>query len=257
VHGLVSSAVEPFRDPDFPNITVVGDVLTYDAQRVARAVGEVLRNRGLGGEVRVRLSVAALPGNPLVVQVNLGEGDTALRMQTVIRDVEDLVPVQTRLVEQIVRTRRPWRPRRWPDRSRCILSAPELAVIARRKLVPLARATPLDAAAAMDAMDYDVHLFTDAETGEEAVVYRAGPSGLRLNRQRHVHPPGGSRAPIPPPQPLVVNPRPTPVLSDDDALARLCEHSLGFLFYTDPDSGRGRLLYPRYDGGITLIAPAT
>jgi hypothetical protein len=32
---------------------------------------------------------------------------------------------------------------------------------------------------------------------------------------------------------------------------------LGFLFYTDPDSGRGRLLYPRYDGGITLIAPAT
>ncbi len=35
----------------------------------------------------------------------------------------------------------------------------------------------------MDAMDYDVHIFTDTTTGEEAVVYRAGPAGLRLARQ--------------------------------------------------------------------------
>jgi hypothetical protein len=31
----------------------------------------------------------------------------------------------------------------------------------------------------MDAMDYDVHLFTDADSGEDAVVFRAQDSGHR------------------------------------------------------------------------------
>lgn len=30
-------------------------------------------------------------------------------------------------------------------------------------------------AAVLSAMDYDVYLYTDADTGEDAVVYRSGP----------------------------------------------------------------------------------
>lgn len=109
----------------------------------------------------------------------------------------------------------------------------------------------------MDAMDYDVHLFTDAETGEDAVVYRAGPSGLRLARQHHVFPPGWSRcrAPAGPPVPLIVNSRPTPVLTEAAAVDRAREHGLPFLFFTDQATGRGQLLYARYDGNLGLITP--
>jgi hypothetical protein len=106
-------------------------------------------------------------------------------------------------------------------------------------------------------MDYDVHLFTDAETGEDAVVYRAGPSGLRLARQRRMLPPGWSWSPptASPPVPLIVNSRPTPTLWKAAAVGRVCEYGLRFLFFTDPASGRGQLLYPRYDGDLALITP--
>ena len=150
-----------------------------------------------------------------------------------------------------------WRPRPWPDRTRRALTAPAEAVITRRKPVVLLRATALEAVAVMDAMDYDVHLFTDTETGEDAVVYRAGPSGLRLARQRRMYPPGwswSSPAGVPP-VPLIVNSRPTPALTEAAALDRVCQHSLGCLFFTDPATGRGQLLYPRYDGNLGLVTP--
>mgnify|MGYP007061293597 CR=1 FL=1 len=109
----------------------------------------------------------------------------------------------------------------------------------------------------MDAMDYDVHLFTDAETGEDAVVYRGGPSGLRLARQHTMYPPGWSWSPSTtiPPVPLIVNSLPTPVLSEVEAVGRVCEHGLRFLFFTDDATGRGRLLYLRYDGRLGLLTP--
>ncbi len=109
----------------------------------------------------------------------------------------------------------------------------------------------------MDAMDYDAHLFTDTETGEDALVYRAGPSGLRLARQRHLFPPGWAWSPRiqGPPVPQIVNSRATPTLSESDAVRRAREHSLRLLFYTDRETGRGQLLYPRHDGNLGLLVP--
>ncbi|HWM96585.1 MAG TPA: sigma 54 modulation/S30EA ribosomal C-terminal domain-containing protein, partial [Streptosporangiaceae bacterium] len=37
----------------------------------------------------------------------------------------------------------------------------------------------------MDLMDYDFHLFTEAETGQDTVLYRGGPTGYRIAQ---VHP---------------------------------------------------------------------
>ena len=62
----------------------------------------------------------------------------------------------------------------------------------------------------MSAMDYAVHLFADAETGEDAVVYRSGPTGVRLSRQHSMRPPTGPDAPK-----LTVDPRPTPTREPD------------------------------------------
>ena len=55
--------------------------------------------------------------------------------------------------------------------------------------------------------------------------------------------------------PLIVNSRPTPRLSQADAVHRVCEHGLRFLFFTDPDTFSGQLLYLRYDGNLGLLTP--
>ncbi|OOK81028.1 putative ribosome-associated protein Y [Mycobacterium kansasii] len=55
--------------------------------------------------------------------------------------------------------------------------------------------------------------------------------------------------------PLIVNSRQTPCLTEDAAVHRAGEHRLQLLFFTDPATGRGNLLYPRYDGNLGLIAP--
>jgi hypothetical protein len=59
----------------------------------------------------------------------------------------------------------------------------------------------------LNAMDYYVYLYTDAETGEDAIVYRAGSTGLRLARQRTMRPPW-----LPVTLPPTINPRKIPTL---------------------------------------------
>lgn len=244
---------------EFPDVVVLPGrgVSGSRAQQLACAVGRVLAHRGITGGARVRLTVTSLADGALLVQVNLRVGDTPTRMQAMTAGPDDLSPALLRLDRQIARASAPWRPRPWPDEIRQMATAPVDAPVARRKPVVLRRVTPLEAVAAMDAMDYDVHLFTDAETGEDAVVYRGGPSGLRLARQRRVYPPGWSWSPaaVAPRVPLIVNCRPTPVLAEADAVARVCEHGLPFLFFTDLVTGRGHLLYRRHDGNLGLITP--
>jgi hypothetical protein len=94
-------------------------------------------------------------------------------------------------------------------------------------------------------------LYTDAETGEDAVVYRSGPTGVRLARQHSMHPPS-----LPTLLPLTVNAHRVPTLDLPAAVDRLVAGWLPFVFYTGTDSGRGGLLYRRYDGDLGLITPA-
>jgi hypothetical protein len=191
----------------------------------------------------------------MVVQVNLQVGDTPARVQAVTQDRHDALSAIARLDRQIGRLSTPWRPRPWPDRTRRALTGAGDGVITRRKVYELLRGAPMQAMVVMDAMDYDVHLFTDAETGEDAVVYRAGPSGLRLARQRRMCPPASSLTNSSPRVPLIVNPHPTPTLTEAAAVDCMRDQGPAFLFFTDADMGRGRLLYRRYDGNLGLITP--
>lgn len=253
MNALGSTAVR-----EFPKISVTGDRIAADrAEHVARAVREVLNSRGIVGGARVRLKTAPCGRGPMVMQVNLSVGGRPARVAAVTDGIDDLSPALRRLDRQIIRLGAPWRPRPWPDPTRRLLTVPPDADIARRKSPVLQRITPLEAVEVMDAMDYDAHLFTDAETGEDAIVYRAGPSGLRLARQRHVFPPGWAWSPgvSGPPLPLIVNSLATPVLGESDAVDRARDHGPRLLFYTDPETGRGNLLYPRHDGNLGLLSP--
>src|SRR5258708_1486539 len=79
--------------------------------------------------------------------------------------------------------------------------------IVRVKTYPLIVCPAQVAAAYMDAMDYDIHLFTDSESGQSAAVHRTGPTGYRLTRLRPTAPPRQTR------MPLVTDPRPAPRLT--------------------------------------------
>ncbi|WP_033330821.1 sigma 54 modulation/S30EA ribosomal C-terminal domain-containing protein [Streptomyces novaecaesareae] len=120
--------------------------------------------------------------------------------------------------------------------------------VVRRKEPSLVWCSPEAAARTMDAMDYDIHLFTDPATETDAVVYRVGPTGYRLARTVAAGPPGRRTAPI------TLSPHGAPRLTEAQAVDRLEGAELPFLFFAHPVSGRGRVLYRRFDGRLGLIA---
>lgn len=245
-------ASEAWTSMAFPEVVVVarGRVPVLEGERFAGAVGRQLRRMRVGGGARLRITAPNCNIGPFLAQVNLTVDGTPVRVQTLTHGRGDALPVVVRLERQIQALRQPWRPRPWPEPARRRLDAPLPGAISRRKSVPLQTISPIQAAMVMDAMDYDVHLFTDIDTGEDAVVYRAGPSGLRLARKHSVRPP---RPVIGADGMFVVNPRPAPVITEGVAVQRVCESGLPFLFSVDPDTGRGRLLYRRYDADLGLV----
>jgi hypothetical protein len=129
--------------------------------------------------------------------------------------------------------------------------------VVRHKSFALARETPDEAAFEMDLMDYDFHLFTDLATGEDSVVYRTadtsanGGRGYRL-AQVHSRPmPQGPTA-----TPVTVSPLPAPRMDLTAARQRLEALGQPFVFFADATTGRGNVLYHRYDGHYGLITPA-
>jgi hypothetical protein len=215
-------------------------------------IGAVLTHHGMTGDtVRVRLSGSACGGAPALVQVNLRVCGAPARVQVAGGTAaQAIAAAAARLERQIRRLTTRWQPWPWPDPERRPLGVPGEGRIVRRKAYRLHVGAACQANAAMNAMDYDVHLFIDAGTGEEAVVYRAGPTGIRIARQRGMHPPA-----LPARLPLTVNARRVPILTPAEAGRQLAAGWLPFLFFTNRESRRGNVIYRRYDGGLGLIVP--
>jgi ribosome-associated translation inhibitor RaiA len=104
--------------------------------------------------------------------------------------------------------------------------------IVRRKTYELASVEPAEAALDLELLDFDFHLFTNSETGREAVVFRQPDGTLEL---------------------LLEVPEETPA----EAIERLELTGAPFVFFRDPATGRGNLLYHRYDGHYGLVTPAS
>lgn len=128
---------------------------------------------------------------------------------------------------------------------------PEQRQIIRHKSVTLARTGVDEAASDMEAMDFDFHLFTESGSGQDSVLYRAGPTGYRL--AQIVPMPEGL---APHGLPLSMSAQPAPLLSTEEAVERMGYLNEPFLFYLDGERGRAALLYRRYDGHYGLITPA-
>ena len=138
-----------------------------------------------------------------------------------------------------------WMPPRAPRHPR---PAGERRII-RRKTFALEPTTALEAAADMAALDHRFYLFRDVETGADAVLYQRDDGRLAVIAPDGAEAPAGddvAREPNRYSAPLELR----------TALAEMDELNHRFLYFTDADTGRGCVLYGRYDGHYGLIEPA-
>jgi len=105
---------------------------------------------------------------------------------------------------------------------------------------------PLD----LELLDHDFYPFKNRETGEDNVVTRSEGSGYELLEPSATSALAETAAPI---RHSAVRP---PILNVEDAEQLLDLGDLTFVFFVDPERGRGQVLYRRYDGYYGLIAPA-
>lgn len=122
--------------------------------------------------------------------------------------------------------------------------------VVRHKTYELPRASVDEAAWDMDLMDYAFNLFTEETTGQDMVIYRAGPTGYRLAL---VHP-RPSWVPVSVVA-TTVSRRPAAHLTLPEAIEHLEATGEPFQFYVVA-SGRGRVVYRRHDGNYGVIVPA-
>ncbi|WP_228000714.1 sigma 54 modulation/S30EA ribosomal C-terminal domain-containing protein [Nocardia australiensis] len=244
-------------DPELA-VTTRGQVPPADVTRAVRAIGRVLRRHHVDTAARVRVTQPADAAEPTLVQANIRFHNTPTRVQVTGPRGFAVTFAVERLDRQIARLATK-QSRSWPDPARPPLARiTESRPIVRRKQCALLTGTPAEATAVLDAMDYDAYLFTDSETGEDAIVHWAQSLGVRLTRQRTTTSPEviAHASLTTNPLPLQVDSEPARVSTEDEAAQQLCRGGLPFLFFTDADTARGRLLYRRYDGDLTIVVPA-
>jgi hypothetical protein len=168
---------------------------------------------------------ADLDGTPLVTHAL---GSTA-------RETVDLVQAKLRgqlrrLPHGDARARHGGHRRRYVRRSHTRLTSPADVGAAIRQLADL---------------EYRFGLFTEATTQQDSVVWRTRDGAYRLT-QLDPHADGV-------PADVDLDPAPAPVMNDAEALQRLDETRALFVFYREPRTDRGNVVFRRADGGYGLL----
>lgn len=110
-------------------------------------------------------------------------------------------------------------------------------------------ATPDEAAFDMDMLDHAFVLFREEATDQDSVLYKTEDGfGLAQLAPDPEHLPPSSLA-------LRVSPTAAPTLTVDQAIERLDVTGLRFVFFKSTTSGRGTVIYHRYDGHLGLVTP--
>jgi ribosome-associated translation inhibitor RaiA len=247
-----------------------GKVPDSSPELAAAKVGSLLRIAAepvLGA--RVMLAVAADPAvaRPAVAQVTVDMNGRIIRAQAAEQAMRAAIEqMAARLRVRLNRAARNWAARRgtlptgepgeWrhqsiPAHHPAYFPRPsEDRAVVRRASYAARAETPDEAAAELDLLDYDFHLFTERSTGQDSVIYRI-TGGYRLAM---AHPRPVRLGPVP--ARITVSTRPAPRLPVEEATERLEAMGQPFLFFADTRTGRGSLIYHRYDGHYGLVLPA-
>ncbi|WP_143249785.1 sigma 54 modulation/S30EA ribosomal C-terminal domain-containing protein [Amycolatopsis sacchari] len=203
------------------------DALARAPRPVLAARATIARRNDAAAAVRISATID-LNGRILHVDV---DGET---VATAVDHLQDCV---RRALDRAGRHRaaadrhRPARPVAVRDRE-----------IVRHRTFSLAPVAVAVAAEELQALGYEFHLFTDAGTGQDCVLYRV-PGGLRL----------AGLDPAVQGGPATVSPHPAPRLTLDEARERFELDDRPFLFFAEAGTGRGALLHRRHDGDLGLV----
>lgn len=249
-------------------VSARGDLSPEDVRYAREKISAVLRlapEQVLAARVRLVRSVSVRPS--VLAQANLDVNGRAVRAQvhasTAVEAADLLVD---RLRRQLTAMARHWEalrggqprvhPNEWRHGGQRRQGPPPPPAggrqVVRRKSFTLPRCTVEEAAFEMNLMDYDFHLFTEAATGQDCVLYHAEGADYRLARAQ---PQAQSADPGPTGISLTVSEVAAPRLTVAQATERLELSGRRFVFFVDDASGRGGVLYLRHDGNIGLITP--
>ena len=238
------------------------------ADQVVAQVGSLLR---VAAEpilsAHVMLTVAADPAiaRPAVAQATVDMNGRVIRAQAAGQTMRMAIDqMASRLRVRLVRAARNWaalrgtipvpEPGEWRHQSVPAYRPPYFPRPAdQRMVIPRASyavgpETPDEAVAELNLLDYDFHLFTERSTGQDSVIYRTrGGYCLAI-----AHPDRGRPA-GPLPGSVTLSPLPAPRLTVLLAAGRLEATGEAFTFFIDVATGRGSVLYHRYDGHYGLL----
>jgi ribosome-associated translation inhibitor RaiA len=127
----------------------------------------------------------------------------------------------------------------------------EREIVRQKSFAVVHPSTPDEAAADLEQLDHDFWLFRDLASDADAVIERMDDGGYRLQR---VKPVAAEAGPIAIDLDVVDQAPPTATI--EEARARLEDGGLQFVFFVDAETGRGSVLYRRYDGNYGQLSPA-
>jgi len=122
--------------------------------------------------------------------------------------------------------------------------------LVRHKTFAVDELTADEAVFDMEQLDYDFYLFCELASGSDSLIERLGDGSYRLTR---IKPSGIDLGPIA--APVEVSEVPAPVLGLGEAIERLNTTGELRVFFADTVTGRGNVLYQRYDGHYGLVIP--
>jgi hypothetical protein len=218
----------------------IGADLAPYAQGLVRHVLAALGRPVLGARIRVVRHADPARERPVSASVLVDLGHGHVHAHVTAQHPREAVDLLADRLRRQVREARRGRPRSTPRPA--ALQHP--ASIVRRDLVQAVPVPVAEAAAILVDLDQDVHLFFERATGAPAVVYRGGPTGLRVAFRD-----GPEHADVP--AALSCSAGPARRLSVEHAVEHLALSGLPFLFFVDPH-GDGRLLH-HAEGGAVLV----
>jgi ribosome-associated translation inhibitor RaiA len=122
--------------------------------------------------------------------------------------------------------------------------------VVRRKTFATEELLPDEAIFDMEQLDFDFYLFCDLASGSDSLVERVGDGSYEMTRLQPTEVDSGPTAAT-----LRISGVPAPQLQLSDAIERLDSGGEPHVFFADAATGRGNVLYRRYDGNYGLLTP--
>jgi ribosome-associated translation inhibitor RaiA len=252
------------KDPAFEvNVKTQGD-LPEDAREYARdRIGHLqkyLKDPVLFAKVKLTQVSNPSVGRPAIAEAVLDVNGRPLRAHVAAGRMHEAIDLlERRLRDRIEHEHEHRKALREPVKSPAPASVrPEFSARATDDRQLLSHKTFTDelltvdeAAWDLEQLDYDFYLFRDADSGVDSVLYRRGAGGYGLRHLDGTHDHDGKYAVS-----FVCEDGTAPTLTVDEAVERLDLGQEAFVFFQHAETGRGSLVYRRYDGNYGLLTPA-